>query len=283
MDYFLIQLLSDPRQEFAPLVAVLGALIGPSLGFLALFYPAAGGRVETISCPGCALQWRPRDVIRLRAVGRCRRCRHRLVAYPWLLCLVSGVVFGGIYREFGLCLELPLYLYLAGLGVILLVTDVRVRRLPWNLIGPAYLVTLSWLGSLALARALLPGRDLFRPSPYYGMDDLFGIALLCGGAMLLPYLLLFLFRPARVGFGDVTLAGLLGVVLGWQGLTQVFTGMFLGPALAVLLMLGLLLARRVGWRTEVPYGPFLLAGAWLAMVGEDPLAKLLVEIFGWKW
>jgi leader peptidase (prepilin peptidase)/N-methyltransferase len=71
--------------------------------------------------------------------------------------------------------------------------------------------------------------------------------------------------PEALGFGDVKLLGLLGLLLGWAGwgvlLGGVLSGLVLGAAGSLLL----LVSRRVGWHTAVPFGPPLLAGACLAL------------------
>ena len=71
--------------------------------------------------------------------------------------------------------------------------------------------------------------------------------------------------PEGLGFGDVKLLGLLGLVLGWAGwgvlLAGVFLGLVAGGAVSLLLVAG----RRAGWRTALPFGPPLLAGAVLAL------------------
>jgi leader peptidase (prepilin peptidase)/N-methyltransferase len=79
--------------------------------------------------------------------------------------------------------------------------------------------------------------------------------------------------PAGLGFGDVKLLGLLGLLLGWAGWGVLLTGVFLGLVVGALVSLMLLATRRAGWRTAIPFGPPLLAGAVgaLLLVGPVPL------------
>jgi leader peptidase (prepilin peptidase)/N-methyltransferase len=63
----------------------------------------------------------------------------------------------------------------------------------------------------------------------------------------------------------VKLLGLLGLVLGWAGWGVLLAGIFFGLLTGALVSLGLLVTRRAGWRTRVPFGPPLLAGAVLAL------------------
>ena len=57
------------------------------------------------------------------------------------------------------------------------------------------------------------------------------------------------------------LLGLLGLLLGWVGWGVLLAGVFLGLLTGALVSLALLATRRAGWRTALPFGPPLLAGA----------------------
>jgi leader peptidase (prepilin peptidase)/N-methyltransferase len=71
--------------------------------------------------------------------------------------------------------------------------------------------------------------------------------------------------PAALGFGDVKLLGLLGLLLGWFGWGVLLAGLFLGLLAGAGISLALLATRRAGWRTALPFGPPLLLGAVLAL------------------
>jgi leader peptidase (prepilin peptidase) / N-methyltransferase len=74
-----------------------------------------------------------------------------------------------------------------------------------------------------------------------------------------------LVSPAGLGLGDVKLLGLLGLVLGWAGWGVLMAGVFLGFLAGALGSLLLVAVGRAGWRSAVPFGPPLLAGAWIAL------------------
>ena len=71
--------------------------------------------------------------------------------------------------------------------------------------------------------------------------------------------------PEALGFGDVKLLGLLGLLLGWFGWGVLLAGVFLGLLTGAAVSTVLLAARRAGWRTPLPFGPPLLVGAVLAL------------------
>jgi leader peptidase (prepilin peptidase)/N-methyltransferase len=79
-----------------------------------------------------------------------------------------------------------------------------------------------------------------------------------------------LLAPAGLGMGDVKLAGLLGLYLGWLGWPVVLLGFLLGFAVQALVGLVLLAARRAGRHTELPFGPALLGGSLAAALLSAP-------------
>jgi leader peptidase (prepilin peptidase)/N-methyltransferase len=139
----------------------------------------------------------------------------------------------------------------AGAGIVLAAVDLATHRLPDRVTYPAYavcatalLVDAAVLDSWgALVRALTAGAAAF---------------LLAAAACALA--------PEGLGFGDVKLLGLLGLVLGWFGWGVLMAGVFLGLLTGALVSVVLLATRRAGRRTALPFGPPLLVGAVLALV-----------------
>jgi leader peptidase (prepilin peptidase) / N-methyltransferase len=78
--------------------------------------------------------------------------------------------------------------------------------------------------------------------------------------------------PEGLGFGDVKLLALLGLVLGWGGWGLLMAGVLLGLVAGAVVSLALLVTRRAGWRTAVPFGPPLLTGAVLALAVQGSLS-----------
>ncbi|WP_329356015.1 A24 family peptidase [Streptomyces anulatus] len=142
--------------------------------------------------------------------------------------------------------ELIGWLALTPVAVLLAVVDRRVHRLPDPLTLPLAAAAVLLLGGAAL----LPGHAGSWTSGLLG-----GLAL--GGF----YFLLFLINPNGMGFGDVKLALALGVALGWYGWTVLFVGGFAGFLFGALYGLALMLLRRAGRRTGIPFGPFMIGGA----------------------
>jgi leader peptidase (prepilin peptidase)/N-methyltransferase len=103
-----------------------------------------------------------------------------------------------------------------------------------------------------------------------GGAELLGVPalrILAGGAVLwLFYFVLRLVYPPGMGFGDVKLAGVLGMYLGYLGWGHVFAGTFAAFLLGGLWSIALLAARRGTLKSAIPFGPFMLAGAAAAML-----------------
>jgi leader peptidase (prepilin peptidase)/N-methyltransferase len=145
----------------------------------------------------------------------------------------------------------------AASGVVLAAVDLLAHRLPDRVTLPAYgvcaaalLVDAAFLGSWgALVRALLAA----------------GAGLAVGAALAA-------LSPEALGFGDVKLLGLLGLLLGWVGWGVLLAGIFLGLLTGALVSLALLATRRIGWRSALPFGPPLLIGAVLALAVSGPAA-----------
>jgi leader peptidase (prepilin peptidase) / N-methyltransferase len=159
--------------------------------------------------------------------------------------------------RFGPSAELPAWLWFLAAGVLLGVIDLREQLLPNRVLLPA---TVGALVLLAVAAAV---GDRW--------DDLLR-AVLAGAAASGVLLVMALAAPAGMGMGDVKLAGLLGLFLGWLGWPAVVTGFFLGFLLQAVLGLVLIALRRAGRRTELPFGPALLLGTVLAAAWTAGLA-----------
>lgn len=136
--------------------------------------------------------------------------------------------------------------WLAVCAVPLAFTDAAVRRLPDPLTGAACAGPLVLL--LTAAAATGPWSALLR-------------AVLGGLALAGFYFLLVLIAPSGMGLGDVKLAAGLGVLLAWFGWPTLLAGGVAGFGLAGLYGTALLVTRRATRKHQLPFGPFMIAGA----------------------
>jgi leader peptidase (prepilin peptidase)/N-methyltransferase len=177
-----------------------------------------------------------------------------------LFAVATAATWAVLAAALGWTAALPAYLFVGALGVALAYVDLREHRLPDPLTGAAFAG-----GALLLAIA----------APIYGWSD-YGRALLVAAAMFAAFLGLALVRPADLGVGDVKLAAVLGLMLGWLGWAEAVLGAVLAFVFGGLGGGFLLLTGRAGRRTPIPFGPFMLVGALVAVAaGEELLAAYL--------
>ncbi|TQS45392.1 prepilin peptidase [Cryptosporangium phraense] len=241
------------------LAAVGGLVVGSFLNVVVHRVPRNQSLIRPAShCPACAAPIRFRHnvpVVSWVALGgRCADCRVRIpVRYP-LVELATAALFVAITARFGVSWALPAYLYLAAIAVPLALIDLDVQRLPNKIVLPSYAIgaallalTTDWT---AAARAIA------------------AMTVLYGGYWLMAVL-----YPGGMGFGDVKLAGLLGLFLGWLGWSSVWIGTFTGFLLGGTVGIALLVTRRATGKTAIPFGPAMLAGGLLAVFAAAPLAN----------
>ena len=146
---------------------------------------------------------------------------------------------------------LPAFLYFGWLTVSLVWIDADVHRLPDGLVLPSYPVLLL-LVTAATA----------------GLGD-WGVllrALACMAAMYALYFVMAFLSPRSLGFGDVKLSGLIGLLLGWLGVGEAVVALMAGFLVGGLIALVMLVGRRAGLRSHIDFGPSMLAGALLGVL-----------------
>jgi leader peptidase (prepilin peptidase) / N-methyltransferase len=163
--------------------------------------------------------------------------------------VASTLVAALVGARIGWSWSLLFLVYLVPVGVTLAVVDWRTRYLPTRLIGPSYVV----VGVLAVVASALASDWLSLRSAAIGWVGCFVV-----------FFLMWFVSPRAMAYGDVRLAGLLGLAVGWEGVAQVVIGMF--TAFLLLAVVGTLLSVvRVFHRRHTPFGPFLLVGALLGV------------------
>lgn len=177
---------------------------------------------------------------------------------PPVLEAVTAGLFALTALRFGLSWELPAFLVLAGVGVLLAVIDLRHRLLPNRVVLP----------SIGAGTALL-----LLPAVLDGAGPALLRAVLGGAALFAVFLVLALIAPGGMGMGDVKLAALVGLHLAWLGWGALVLGAAAGFVVQAVLALVLLAFRRIGLRGELPFGPAMLLGAGLVIgLGAVPPA-----------
>lgn len=156
-------------------------------------------------------------------------------------------------------LEVVAYVVLAVASIALTVIDIRTRRLPDRIVLPTFVVLLLLFAGASVSSA--DTSALLR-------------ALIGAAAMMALYLLISLLSGGGMGFGDVKLAAVLGLATAWVGWDALVIGTAAAFLLGGFLALILLVLRRADRRSAVPFGPWMLAGAWLGILAGPMI---------WRW
>ena len=270
----------------AVIAGLFGLLIGSFLNVVIYRIPAGKSIVSPPSaCGSCGARIRSYDNVPvlswLLLRGKCRDCGAAFsMRYP-LVELGTGVFFavvtlwvfssgdgGALVSTDALLAQiivLAAFLYLAAVSVALAMIDLDTHTLPNRILLPVYPVGAVLLTAAALV-AGEPGRLL---SALIGAAALFGL-----------YLALALISPGGMGLGDVKLAGVLGLYLGWLGYAPLIVGAFGAFLLGGLFGIGLLVTRKAGRRSSIPFGPWMLLAAWLGALFGQSIAAGYLTLFG---
>lgn len=225
---------------------VLGVLAGGLLNHLADRLPAHASLRPVPACTACAEPYPPQQWLALLALAagnrHCSKCGAALHRRRWLFELLMGLAFALLAWRRGFSWELPFASFHLAMLALVTVTDLETRLVPNAVLLPAAILTVAVAALRCLACAKL---------------------VLLGGAIGLGlFFVLWAAYPKGMGFGDVKLAGYVGLVAGYpQVLPSLSVAILAGGLAAALLLIG----RRVGRRSYIPYAPFLALGGALAL------------------
>lgn len=264
-------------------LGAFGSIIGSFLNVVIHRVPHGRSVLRPASaCGACghAIRWYDNipllSWLLLRA--RCRDCGARISARYPLIELATALAFAGVAARFvpevlaaegvagssAALIALAAYLYLAAISVSLAAIDLETMRLPNAIVLPAYVV-----GAVALTAAAALGGA-------WGQLATAGLGLVIMGAI---YLIPALIRPDAIGGGDVKLAGVLGLFLGWMGWPALGVGIIAGFILGGAWGVALIMAGK-GRTARVAFGPWMLAGAWIGIIAGAWLLAGYLGLFG---
>jgi leader peptidase (prepilin peptidase) / N-methyltransferase len=244
------------------LVGLFGLAIGSFLNVVIWRVPRGESVARPPShCPTCDAEIAPRDNVPviswLLLRGKCRHCSSPISPRYPLVELATTVLFVAFATHFGVHADLPAYLYLAAVGVALAMIDLDLQRLPDVLTLPSYPIGLALLAIPAVVDH----------SPHTYLRAVLGMVALFGfyGVVWFVY-------PAGMGLGDVKLAGVLGLYLGWLGWGPLLVGAFAAFAVGAAVSIPIIAFKESGRKTKIPFGPFMLVGAVIGIYLGHPLA-----------
>lgn len=237
-------------------VAVLGLLIGSFLTVVVDRVPRGASIVAPGSaCGACGRQLGPLDLVPVVSWvalrGRCRSCRAWIGWEPVVVEVVTAAVFVALAIRFDdEWWALAAHLVLGATLVAQSAIDLQTKRLPRE-------ITYT---SIVLGAPLLVVASLVADEP-----ERIGIAAF--GAVIATAIMGAIHVASRggMGDGDVRLAPLLGMYLGWQNPGIVPLGLFVGFIAGAIVGVLVIALGRGGRRTAVPFGPFMAFGTFVAV------------------
>ncbi|MGU3643973.1 prepilin peptidase [Microbacterium sp. C23T] len=277
---------------------VLGLLIGSFLNVVAYRVPAKISLLRESRCPHCDAPIKPWQNIPVASWimlgGKCAKCGAPIsVRYP-IVEAVTGVAFavvtwwglavyswgpdvssgsllarstiGGVSAVEALALGIAIvaFLYFTSISIVLTLIDLDTHRLPNSIVLPSYLVAgilftiAAWLTTAWSALA---------------------VAAIGMAVLYLLYFLMRAVRPGGMGGGDVKLAGVIGIYLGWLGWGALAVGAFAGFLYGGVFGIVLMLLRRAGRKTAIPFGPWMILGAWTGVFAGEAVGRWYVNLF----
>ena len=255
------------------LVFLLGLCIGSFLNVVILRLEKGESFAKGRSyCPNCKHQLAWFDLIPVFSFlflkGRCRYCGKKIsIQYP-LVELAAGILFIFIFWKFGFIwnlgfgtwdlIKLCFMWYVISSLIIIFVYDLKYYLIPDKILFPAIIIAFFYrvldFGNLKLFGIWDLG---FGISPLF--LNYFIASIIASGFFLFIFLIS---RGAWMGFGDVKLAILLGLLLGFPNiLVGLFLSFFFGAILGVIL----LFFKKYGLKSELPFAPFLIIGTLVAL------------------
>lgn len=169
----------------------------------------------------------------------------------------AGVLGGAIGWHWGLLW----LLILVPIGCALAIVDYVTWYLPRQLVNPGYI-------AVAVAEVLAA----FRLHDGHVLINAVVGFLALGGY----YGIMYLISPRMMAYGDVRLGGLLGLALGPFGIATVIISVFAAAVVGVIAWMPLrMLGNEI--RRHIPFGPFLVVGAWLAVLLDLWITTLVVS------
>lgn len=246
---------------------VAGLVIGSFLTVVVDRVPQGGSVVAPPSrCGSCGLRLGPLDLVPVLSWvvlrGKCRQCRAPIGIEPIVIELSTAGLFVLMAIRFDdMRAAIPAYCILMAVLVAQTWIDLHTQRLPREITYTGLI-----LGAIALSVAAIV---LDEPERIWmaGLGALIALA-----AMWLIYH----FSKGGMGDGDVRLAPLLGLYLGWLNPGIVLPGLFFGFIAGAVVGVAMMAGDRAGRRTAVPFGPFLALGTVVAIFWGQHFVDLVL-------
>ncbi|HEY7379392.1 MAG TPA: A24 family peptidase [Steroidobacteraceae bacterium] len=224
-------------------------------------------------CPKCHATiraWQNIPVISyLLLRGRCAGCgTHISLRYP-LVELLSGILSALVAWRFGFSWELAAALLFTWSLIALSGIDIDHQLLPDSITLP-----LLWLGLLA---SLAHNPQSSFPMPVDPRSSIIGAAAGYLSLWLVFHVFRLLTGKEGMGYGDFKLFAAFGAWFGWQMLLLII---LLSAATGAIVGIALVMLKRHGRDIPIPFGPYLAAAGWIALMWGPQLIERYLHLSG---
>ena len=212
------------------------------------------------SCPHCLHQLKWYDLIPVLSFillkGKCRYCKKPISwQYP-LVEIATGSLFllifnfqFSIFKQFSIFnfLNLIYYWFIVSLLIVIFVYDLKWYVIPDKIVYPAIIIALIFNFQFSI----------------FNQFSIFKFSILSALGTSIFFLAIFLISRGKwLGFGDVKLAFFMGLFLGFP---DILVALFLAFLIGAMIGLGLIIFKKKGLKSEIPFGPFLITGTLIAL------------------
>lgn len=198
--------------------------------------------------------------------GKCRYCRKKVSIYYPLVEIITGILFVLTHvlvvsgsRYLAVNIELLFALFTISTFIIIFFTDLKYGLIPFIIVIPASIVTVFYL--------LLTNPSLLLPAAFSAV-----------GAGVFFLIIFLITRGRGMGFGDVILSSYLGFLLGYPGIIIALYIAFLTGAFGSLILI--LIGRKKLKGSTIPFGPFLILGAYIAFFWGEQITAIVYQFLG---
>jgi len=230
-------------------------------------------------CGTCGRRLSARDLIPVFSYlwlrGHCRYCRVPIPRRVLWVEIGTGLLFGYLFWHYGWSVELPLVLFYSALFIVLAVIDLEHQLIPNRIVYPATVVALVISIFLPPSRLINPDGQAAQLVESYLPQLGIVQAAIGAGIGLVIFSLIALISRGGMGWGDIKMAALIGVITGYFVLCSLLVAVVLGGVVAVILLLSGSKKRKEG----IPFGPFLSLATVLTLLWGNNLVNWYLGVF----
>jgi leader peptidase (prepilin peptidase)/N-methyltransferase len=259
--------------------ALLGIAMGSFLNVCIDRLPTGESLVFPAShCASCHHRLAIKDLIPIFSYlwlrGRCRYCQTHIPRRLLWVEIGTGILFAYLYWHYGLSAELVVAAFYCCLFLVLMVIDLEHGLILNKVVYPSVAVALVISIFLPPSKVVYPDGAvalLLSSLPELGIVQ----AAIGGGIGFFLFLFIVIISRGGMGWGDVKMAALIGIVTGYLVFVALFLAVILGGLVAVVLLLFKLKKRKEG----IPFAPYLSLGAMITLLFGKSILNWYLGLF----